>query len=319
MNEERKQLRAPVEADVDVERTSPSLVEEILATTRQAQALGLVDWSDAIDRAEGRAKAISALARAAISETEPHQWTRFQSKDGADRLRPKVGAAMTINTYFQISAKWSKPIIQGEGEDQFVLVTGVARCGVTDVEVPIRAKRFRKEDFVGRKTYERDGKTVGIDVGVEDVIDSTISLFLTKCAIMLSGIHSISPAKAATIWGITEAQVLADCDGGHGARPPKDANGKAPAGGARVMTEPQARMLWARANSRIEKLGADMDPDALVDEAIVQICGTGVTKDTAPIGKVTPMVKYIDAWGNDQAKPKANGSRDPHPDDEVFD
>lgn len=316
MTEERRPQPAPTTgAETEAhQQIGKSLVQEILETERESKALGLVDWSDAVDRALGRAKAIESLARAAIAETEPHQWVRFQSKDGADRLRPRVGAAMVINTYFQISTKWGKPIVEGEGDDQYVLVTGVSRCGVTDVEIPIRAKRFKKEDFVGRKIYTKpDGSTKGIDVGIEDVIDATISLFMTKSAIMLSGVHSISPKRAADIWGKTEAQVLADVEGGHGSRP-KGRNGQA--GGARTMTEPQSKMLFAKASARIKALGAKIDASALVDEALVQICGAGTKKETAPIAKVTPMVEYINAWGEDQAKP--NGDRESHPDDELF-
>jgi len=295
-----EQTQKPKTAE-EIERDSlsqPTLVEEILQTTKERQALGLVDWSDAVERAEGRARSLAGLAAAAIAETEPHQWVRFTSRDGVDRLRMKVGAAMTIATYFGITPTPGEPIVAKEGEDRFVLVVGSASCSTTGLKIPVRAKRFEKEDFVGRKTYERDGRTIGVSVGIQDVIDATLSLFITKSAILLSGIHSISPAKAAKIWNIEVSEVLANVDAGHGSRAPSGGAKPGASSGARVMTGPQGKMLFGKACARIKELGdTATKPGDLVKEAIVQICGDGFTEENAPIGKVTDMANYIMKWG----------------------
>lgn len=281
--------------------TERGLLEEILETTRERERLGLIELEDAIRRAETRARALGYLADEAVSETEPHQWTLFSDKDGAQRLRMKVSAALKVATYFGISWDYGDPHIakDEDADKRFCLVVGTARSSVTGLEFPVRAKRFEHEDFTGRRLRTRDdGSTTGVNVGLQDVIDSTISLFITKATILLSGVHSISVEKASKLWGHdTVAKTLEKITAGHGARP-KD-QGKA--GGARTVTGAQGKMLWAKSKARLQKVGATgVEPDDLVAEAVVAICGEGVTVETAPIGCVDKLVQYINAYGSDQ-------------------
>lgn len=292
-----------------IQHAPPTLVEEILEETNLRSGSGLLDLEFAADQAEQRVKALTVLRHAAIGATKPIHWLLFKNQQGMIFGRFNFAGAQRIGMVFGITVTPKGPvkITETHGKRKTAEIYGTAHSAVLRLTFDnIRAYRVEGEDFLGRPSEDtnysgrdgKPGKTV-VGVGDNDWIQSTQTALLSKGVRLLSGLVTVTPDELAEVWDMSVDDVIKQCAMGHGfSREERQSAGQT-SGPSKLATEPQRKMLFAKANTRAKELpDAGVDGKAILYECIMQVCGQGKTEADVTMDDVNKLVPAITSWGN---------------------
>lgn len=297
-----------------IPEASQSLVDEILAEQSQAESLGMVNLVHAARQAEQRIQSLMTLRAAALRLTSPIHWTIFKNPQGLVFVTPRNAAGELIcQAYGIVPAPDGPPERSITHGDRAVWIqTGSAYSRVLDLSAThLRAVCIEGHNFQGRPMKDvipdaGRGK-LRPGVGDTDIIQSTMSQFRTKAAKVLSGIVTVAPAELAAVWAgmkgkpQTEEEVVKQCHMGHGFTADERGAAGQSAGTSKPATEPQRKMLFAKASQRAKELpDAAVDGGAILHECIIQVCGQDKTIESVTMDDVNKLVPLITNWGAGQ-------------------
>lgn len=292
---------APHEIETAQEqRLTAALVERreaALSGPVTLDSLTVIDSSRVIALVESRAKALESMRRAGIKLTHPQDWVLFKGRDGrvtaslkrsgAQKVAKLWGISFHPRSAVEVSTSKQKVMKWVNGEKTSVVddvttaeIYGDAVCSVTGETVEgLRAYRRTDEEFVGRGT-------------IDDLKQAAHTAGLTKAVRILAAFSSVPIDELADAWGKAPKYVEENAVLGAGyskqqrEQAVQASTQNAPAhqaeGGPRLISEPQAKRLWAIASKRGETIG--MEGKAI----LVAVCKPHGIESS----KLVPVVLY---------------------------
>lgn len=292
-----------------IQHAPKTLIEEVLEETQLRQSSGLLDLEGAAEQAQARVTALTILRNAAIGATKPIHWLLFKNQQGMVFGRFNFAGAQRIGMVFGITVTPKGPvrIVENHGKRKTAEIYGSATSVVLRLTFDnIRAYRIEGEDFLGRpaddvvRTYEGGKSKTTVGVGDNDWLQSVQTALISKGVRLLSGLVTVTPEELGEVWGMSSEEVIKSCAMGHGfSTDERKAAGQSAAsgGGGGTISEPQAKRMFAIANSRIKALGTDqIDAKTLTKLAIEKIAPGILRSEDIPRAAYEPICDFIEHY-----------------------
>lgn len=192
----------PTLADVIEERNLAKRITFAVSIDR----LAVQDPERVVKVMENRMKALESVRMGAIKQTEPHDWTLNQDKEGHVIATLRKSGGSKVRKYFGISTLNIRPDevkVTSEDGKQIAEIWGDGICGLTgEMILNVRGARAASEEFVGRGS-------------LSDLKEAARTNLENKVVRILAGMTAVSLEELKAAWTGTDKSTDR-CYRGHG-------------------------------------------------------------------------------------------------------